>query len=492
MAEDGPSRAWASGTGLRWWCAGAVLIIFQAALTLLSARFGTDRLPVARPVLLLVCLEVLAGLTWLVAVWPPGKRGWSGRSLLYLVVVGLIPRALMLVSTPMLEDDFHRYLWDGAVVAHGHSPYAHAPAEFLAATGNGGGPVSGLSVLARDGHAVLSRVNHPELRTIYPPLAQSAFALAYWLSPWSLVAWRVVLLFLDAVTMALLLLLLRRLGLPLLWSAVYWWNPLLIHETVNAAHMDVLALPFVLGGLLLALHARPIGAVVLVSLAAGVKVWPVILLPFLLRPLFGTPRRLVAAVMVAVGILSLMMWPTAQGIVGSASGFAAYAQRWEMNDALFMAGLYAIRTVLGWFGQAAAAPFIARGVTVALLAGWIGWLAWRPLACAVDLPERMLLVVAGLFLLSPTQFPWYGLWMLPLLVLRPRLSLLLLTVLLPLYRLRFHFDARDQATLFDNGIVWIEYLPVWGCLLWEAIRRQSWRGGVVAGGPTTTVKGGPL
>ncbi|TVS21020.1 MAG: hypothetical protein EA424_01035 [Planctomycetaceae bacterium] len=40
--------------------------------------------------------------------WP--TFGW-------VIVVGLGMRALMMPSTPMLETDFYRYLWDGAVLA---------------------------------------------------------------------------------------------------------------------------------------------------------------------------------------------------------------------------------------------------------------------------------------------------------------------------------------------------------------------------------------
>ena len=55
----------------------------------------------------------------------------------------------------------------------------------------------------------------------------------------------------------------------------------------------------------------------------------------------------------------------------------------------------------------------------------------------------------------------------PLLAIRPRLSLLLLTALLPLYYLRFYFVAHERKDLFDYGIVWLEYAPVWCLLIWE-------------------------
>ncbi len=116
----------------------------------------------------------------------------------------------------------------------------------------------------------------------------------------------------------------------------------------------------------------------------------------------------------------------------------------------------------------------ARAIVAALLAIWIGALTRREFVDGHDLCERCLLVVAALFLLSPTQFPWYYIWMLPLLAIRPRASLLSLTVLLPLYYLRFYFDARGNVDVFDNGIVWIEYVPVWCLLIWE-FHKSKWR-----------------
>jgi hypothetical protein len=100
----------------------------------------------------------------------------------------------------------------------------------------------------------------------------------------------------------------------------------------------------------------------------------------------------------------------------------------------------------------------------------VTWLARSPIRDGQDFCQRCLLAVAAVFLLSPTQFPCYYVWLIPLLAIRPQASLLLLTVLLPLYYLRFFFLSRGQAAVFDYGIVWLEYLPVWMLLWWE------WRG----------------
>ena len=63
---------------------------------------------------------------------------------------------------PMLSDDVYRYVWDGRVQLEGVHPYRYAPVD----------PALGT---LRDAH-VFPRINHPEVPTIYPPLAQSLFA----------------------------------------------------------------------------------------------------------------------------------------------------------------------------------------------------------------------------------------------------------------------------------------------------------------------------
>jgi hypothetical protein len=464
-----PSGIFKRFSSLRF--AGAVLIAMHGTFLLLSSRFSPGHPLAERPVFRLVVLELSAGLVWLLASRSATRSGGTRGDLIYMIAVGVVLRAILLFSTPVLEDDFRRYLWDGAVTAHGHSPYAYAPQEIPAAGSPGNGSED-FQLLAQEGRDVLGNINHPALRTIYPPLAQGVFALAHLMAPWSLTAWRLVLLLFDSATLALILLLLRHLRRPPSLALIYWWCPLLIMQSVNGAHMDVLALPFVTGALFLALKKKPVWAAACIALAAGIKLWPLVLLPFLFRPLLSAPRKMLAAGAVAAGIFVLLMAPAIQGITGTASGFMAYAQGWEMNDALFMALRSGIQLLSGDPARAASAT---RIITLGLLAGWVLWLARRPAVSGEELAERMLLAVAGLFLLSPAQFPWYTLWMLPLLALRPRGSLLLLIGLMPLYYLNFYFYARGQNAVFNQGIVWLEYVPVWILLIRETVRRKELR-----------------
>ena len=160
----------------------------------------------------------------------------------------------------------------------------------------------------------------------------------------------------------------------------------------------------------------------------------------------------------------------------------AYGRQWEMNDALFMALTWGV----AWFAKLVPATFsvlqtqvdaAARIFTLLILGAWIAWLSRNEPAEPAEFWERSLLIVAALFLLSPTQFPWYYLWVLPFLVIKPRFSLLLLGALLPLYYLRFYYAARDNVGVFDYYIVWLEYIPVWCMLIYEWLVASGARAG---------------
>jgi hypothetical protein len=104
---------------------------------------------------------------------------------------------------------------------------------------------------------------------------------------------------------------------------------------------------------------------------------------------------------------------------------------------------------------------------------WIAYVIRRPIKKSHDVFERSLLVVAATFVLSPTQFPWYYVWLAPFLAVRFRLSLALFTILLPLYYVRYYLGAHAQVDIFNRLIVFVEHLPVWLLLAWEWAKNKS-------------------
>jgi hypothetical protein len=440
----------------------------------MSRRFGEGLTDLEKPILPFVLVMVIAGFVYFFLNLR-FKDGTPSRGVMAGVIgLGLLLRLMMFSSTPILEDDHFRYLWDGGVLANGFNPYQYAPLTFL---GQGREDIpEDLRRLAKSAEPVLQGINHPWLKTIYPPVAQSAFALAHLISPWSLVGWRGVLLMVDGWTLYLLFLLLRTFRLSLLRLAIYWWNPLLIKEIYNSGHMDVLLFPFLLGGLYLSVHRRPIAASALMGLGVGVKLWPGLLVAFVWRKTSGRPRTLLISVLVFLGVSAAMMMPFVGAPFDRDSGFKAYMSTWEMNDALYMLMLWGVKGIINTFRiEMADAQMATRFLSAAILGVLMVALWKREEKGPDDLSRKFLWVIAALFLLSPTQFPWYFVWVLPLLSIHPTSSLLLLTPLLPLYYLRFYFNAKGQVWIHDYGIVWLEFLPVWGLLLWAGFKGRRRR-----------------
>ncbi len=442
-----------------------MLSALHVVLCLLSSGFSVDTPPAERPVLSLTIVLLAAGGLLLLTVHGMASGTGSRAILVWVVLVGVLMRCVMLFSTPMLEDDFYRYLWDGAVCANGYNPYTHSPHAVLRGSEHVPEP---LISLARSGSIVVERINNPEIRTIYPPVAQGLFALSYALGPWSLYTWRCLLLVFDGLTLVLLLMVLRSLARPDHWVALYWWNPLVIKEVVNSAHADVACMPFVLCAVICTLHRKNVSAAVALALGVGVKLWPLVLAPVVFSHAALHGRRVLPAAALFLCMVGVMVAPVYVSGMDMSLGFAAYAQRWEMNDALFMAVRWVVESVLGLLAwDPGPAQFVSRLLVGAALVIWIARLSGRPAMEPSEVWNRCLLIVSAVFLLSPTQFPWYYVWVVPFVAISPRFSLTLLGVLLPIYYVRFHFEAQGRQWVFDNWIVWIEYVPVWSILLWE-------------------------
>ncbi|MDA7947447.1 MAG: glycosyltransferase 87 family protein [Hyphomicrobiaceae bacterium] len=389
----------------------------------------------------------------------------SAKYLLWVMIAaGLAMRLVLFSSEPALEDDYQRYLWDGAVTANGINPYATSPEAAMAADPG----TTALGKLAKESGLVLGRVNHPELRTLYPPVAQGAFAIAHWLSPWNLSGWRALILMADIVSIGLLLLLLRQLGRSPLWATLYWWNPVVLKEFYNSAHMDALLVPLVLGALFFSLRNRPLSATASLTLAAGIKIWPVVLLPLVWRKYLDQPRILFACILLAAAACALFAWPLVSAGFDQSSGLVAYAGKWTTNSALSPLIVDASDWLLTALNIEAIQPaFLARGMIALILGVVVLWQCRRPAIDAQDTADKWLIVAATMFLLSPAQFPWYYAWVLPFLPLRPVFGLLLLTATLPLYYTAFYFLSHDTYAVFKHGIVWLIWLPAWGVLIWE-------------------------
>ena len=443
---------------------GILLLICFSFIAYISPEFAANIPELEKPVLLLVGILIFSAVIYLFAIYKTPKSNLRNKQLLWIILIGIILRVLMLFTAPILEDDYFRYLWDGAVTANGINPYKYSPQEVL----SGEDVPLELMELAKESGDIIYGINHPSVRTIYPPVAQAFFAVSYWLDSWSLTTWKIILLVIDLATLSLIFNALGMLKLPSSFLIIYWWNPLLIKEIFNSGHFDVLVFPFVLSSLILASQNKYLRSTFSLIIGLGIKLWPAFLLPIIIRPILSKPKQLFSALVLAVVSIGILFLPIYLSGLDSSSGLIAYGQSWQNNDSIFRILIYISELSLNLLGYETFQKYtVARYLVIALIALWILFVTFGKAFRENDLFSKSLYIVAFAFLVSPTQFPWYYTWLIPLLAVKPRFSLLLLTALLPLYYLRYYFEPRGQLEIFTNIIIWIEFIPVWVLLLWE-------------------------
>ena len=343
----------------------------------------------------------LAAAWW---VWRhPGSRG----SLLVVLVAAVAFRLLAMGDAPALSSDVYRYPWDGQVQRAGLSPYAHPPGD------------PALAHLRDD--AIHPHINRPGAITVYPPGAQILFRAL----PFDLDAVRLAFVGLDLLTLALLAMLLARLGLDPARVVLYAWSPLVVYEVAHSGHLEAAMLPLLVGAAL-AWHARrDLAAGLLLGLATAMKLYPVLAAVALGR------RRPVwvlgAALAVVAALYAVYAQDAGVGVLGFLPRYVGVAEDYNI-------GLRALLELLVGVAVDQHVRELAFGLCLVALALGLVWI-WRS-----DGPlELRLLHTAGLYLLTlPTAFhPWYALWLVPWLCVHPRAAWLWLTAALPLSYLQY-------------------------------------------------------
>jgi hypothetical protein len=280
-------------------------------------------------------------------------------------------------------------------------------------------------------------VNHPDIPTIYPPIAVALFALFGALAR-------------GVLPMKLLALLGHLACIPVVGALappddrararwLFALHPLALVESALAGHVDAFA-----GlGIALAVFAlgreRPGRAALGALVAVGTK-----LVGLLLVPLIAARSRraaLACAVAGAILVVPLALAGRGSGVPG---GLSEYARRWQGNAALFALVEGGFETALQaaagpgrqtiWLGPLARLPGLADArpkkavndpdrVSIARVAG----LATRAVLGVVVLVAALALARRGLpplvaarltvllaLLCAPQVHPWYLLWLLPL------------------------------------------------------------------------------
>ncbi len=357
------------------------------------------------------------------------------------VAAGLIVAGLVLASgasltrSSQISDDLYRYAWDGRLQAAGIDPYRYPPqaGELTrfhdawlwpdAATCTS----IGKRLSFADPSHSCTLINRPKVRTIYPPVAEGYFLLADVLpGPSRDHRLQLDAALLSALLTGLLAFGLRRTGRDPLGCAYYAFGPMAAINVVGDAHVDALGAVFGVAAVLVAtLRPRAPGrAGLLAGLAIAVKLYPVLLLPALLRREGGRrgALRLVAAAagVVVIGYLPHVL-AVGPHVLGYLPGYL-HEERYDTGTRFLLLGL------LGLGGAA------TKALAILLLGGAVTFVTVRSWQDRLTPAAGALTVFGAAFLVATPAEPWYSLLLVCLAVLTGRLEwFAVATAAYPLY-----------------------------------------------------------
>ncbi len=427
-------------SGCYFWVPPELKLGFLPLLAVESAQF-------------LVLLGIFFGL-----YRPLGKTSFlksiDAKQIFYAVVAtGILSRIILWFTTPIMEDDFWRYMWDGHVFTSGVNPFIHAPMS------------SALDHLQTD---YRGEIGYRGFRTIYPPFAQYVFALSSLLFPHSLVGLKAVLTAFDLGTAWVIWRWLRFENKNPAWALLYLLNPLTLKEIANSAHLDSIVMFLTVSSLYLMRTKQATKAWIALALGVCTKLFPILLVPFLWKL---DPRRIRHTLLFA-GLIALLYLPFADAGSLLFSGTKAFARYWIFNASLFKivdaAVLYFIEPYnqIKWVAEWIRYDYFTKGV-IAVIFGGVFLQLWRKFSSENQIAATTMWLFGWVLLLSPVANTWYVLWVLPFAAISGHIGWLSFSYLvLASYS---WFYSKDAATYFRS----VEYFILYTLLFWPWIKRKA-------------------
>ena len=328
------------------------------------------------------------------------------RWTLWIVLAfAMVMRGAVLLSRPYLSTDIYRYVWDG-IVQHAHiSPYRYVPGD------------PALTFLQQRYPEIYENINRKEYaRTIYPPVAQ----MVYWLVTLftqSVRGMKIAMFGFECIAAAAVIALLKQMARRITDVLLFAWCPLLVWEIGGAGHVDAVIVAFISLALLFRYREQPVLTGLFLGAAVMTKFYPIVLLPALWR---RGDWKMPAAV-VTVCAAGYAIYASAGKLVfGFLSG---YAEEEGLNSGTRYFLLDEVHSIRG-LEDISKTTYI---VFCALVMCWIAWWCWKNASIERrDVEGRVPYFVTGatmfalaLMLLFSPHYPWYLVWLIPLLALDP-------------------------------------------------------------------------
>ena len=265
---------------------------------------------------------------------------FKSYSLKQILGIGILFRLIFLLSTPLLSQDFFRFLWDGMLLSNGLNPYEATP-DLLNQTA----PLfsTPFSQELYKGMGALSAEHYSN----YPPINQLGFYLASLIGGNSILAniisIRVLLILSDLGIFWFGIKLLDYLNRSKKRIGLYFLNPLIIVELTGNLHWEGLMVFFFIFGLyLIFVKNQWKWATIPMAISVASKLIPLLILPLFWR--FLKPKKSMLFGLLILLCLFLFFVPFflgADNLSHYLNTIGLWFNRFEFNGSIY----YVIRAI---------------------------------------------------------------------------------------------------------------------------------------------------
>jgi hypothetical protein len=364
---------------------GVVIVGLTSATPFAFETFGDNAF---------MAMTIPAGLLTIAAT-AQAERAAPALALWLIFGVAIVLRAYVILFDPLLSSDIYRYVWDGKVQAAGINPYRHIPSDPALAS-------------LREG-AIFPHINRATTAvTIYPPVAQFFFLIVTRIGE-NVTVMRLALVGCEAVTVAIIMLFLRRMNQPVTRVVAYLWHPLPLWEIANSGHVDTLMVALMLLGLWIAVSGQALRGAILIAFSVLVKPYVAPVLAGIWRP---WDLKMPLVVIAVIALCYLPYLSVGWGVLGFLTQGYLREEGISAGNDLWPLALWRLA-----FGEhhGDVVAYVAIAALILLFAGLVVARSGdRPIASRLADINRLLLLT--LWLLSP-NYPWYFLVITPFVVL---------------------------------------------------------------------------
>ncbi len=300
-----------------------------------------------------------------------------------ILFIALLMRIILIPASPVTSDDYYRYLWDGKVQSEGMNPYEFPPAELK----------------NMQDSILYPHITYPEIKTIYPPLAQIVFLLSFKISGFNFWGLKIFYLIFETAILFFLFNILKLLNTNTNYIFLYVLSPLVIFEFFINLHIDIALILFFTGSIYFALKKNLNISFLFLGFSVLSKIYTLIFLPVYILYFINLNiqyKKIYSGIFCFL-LSFLLIAPYQNYIAGLFSALQNYMRHWYFNNLFYVIFKY-FGDIAGYFGRGVARLILILFFVIAYI---------YILKSGFPFVIQLFLVSFFYLFLSPTVHPWY-------------------------------------------------------------------------------------